>query len=578
MKTNLCILAALIAALAACLIALFILWPEERELPIQPPPPPGTEPLRKPGSDAVPGAAPAASSPSAAEPPASGRPPKPALAGETRRRISGRVVDAAGAPMPGVDVVVALPWPTTGRPPDLCDAFDMIQKNVPESWPRGSTAEDGTFVLEAPRLGRCLLLAGPPSFKEVWAEVEVRADSDPPPAVLVLEKGFAVEGRVVDGLSGQGIEGIEISARQESEVPGQGSLTRRRDSSSGPFGMFTIEGLGPGEASFELRKLPGRGYVDAGSGFKAQAGTRDFRIELFPLGAVEFRATREDTGEPLDAWIIQVRVERSPDPSRVPALGDPPGPWLFPCSVSREAPGKFLLEAIAGSRDYVFETEGFCPVRARFEVEPRERTVRGEPVVFSRGAWIEGPLSFETPQDPHEAKPTKGAFLYTEKLGVPQPALRLTRLPATEAAPEKYWIAGLEPGLYRLTALAPGFRPVQADVEARPGGTTWGISFHRRKAGDRPSLQPRFPFKERRSLPMDLDVKDLPLGETIEWISAVSGVGLHLRPDVEAEAGKDEMSVQLMVAAIPLKELVWLLLSFKGLALNEETGEIYQRD
>ncbi|MCU0723721.1 MAG: carboxypeptidase-like regulatory domain-containing protein, partial [Planctomycetes bacterium] len=462
MRRHAPVLAILAASAAAA--ALLLLLPPFGDEPV---PGPDPDPLEAPGPKDAGDGPPAPREPPPSVPPALPGIPAPAPpAGEPWARVTGNVRDEAGAPLPGVLVALAAPWGSTDRLLGPAQAFDRLRTGVPSSWASAETAADGSFALAASKPGPHLLLAGPPAFLEAWAEVGLRPGAPPAPVALVLRKGLSVEGRVADLVTGEGVEGVSILAEQPGEAFGG---TRRRKAVSAAFGRFAVEGLDAGPVLLKTVVPESLEVVAPEETIEAVGGGRDLRIDVAPVGRVEFRALWTDTGEPVDGLAHVRAADGEPGDRR----------WRhFYARVVREGPGVFVLVALAGSCDYLLAVPSLGDVRARFEVLPRRRTVRAEPVLFGRGPWLEGDLGWwADPNLPEGEALARGAQVFAERLDAPGEPVRSARIPPEKSRTVHYRVPLPGPGRWLFTALSPGCAPAQAEFAVGKGGATWNVAF-----------------------------------------------------------------------------------------------------
>ncbi len=485
---------------------------------------------------------------------------------EPRRLVKGSVTDETGLPLHGVRLVLALPW---GRGQGFAgpgEALRMFRETSMSSWPSASSMADGSFQIEATKTGRCFLIADSPSHRQECVQVDVPSGADPEAILLILAKGLSIEGKVVDGLSGKGMEGICVVMRQASR-PGFGSDdAMEKQVPAGAEGAFVAGGFRAGQVllSPKLQGMPE--YTTIRQELAVNAGDLGVRIVIWPLGSVEFMAIPEDGEDPAPV-VVQAWVTDVPGAQRYPFL-----PYnAFMPFVRQNSPSIFVLRSIAGTHEYVLEAPGFVPARVEFNVEAGKKTTRTEPVVFSRGASIGGRIKLEAVDEGGVIPPWRGGTCHFERIDRPEGFIRSVPLGDCSRIPESYSITGLEPGKYLFTILSAGRQPLQAELSVEDGPNTWDIYLRNRTAASEP-IKPRFKYQDRKNVLMTFAVSDVTLDASIEWLSALSGVGLRMGVDVE-----EDLLIQLNVQGIVFGDLLKLMLNMRNLVLDEATGEILPR-
>ncbi len=196
--------------------------------------------------------------------------------------LSGRVVDAAGDPVPSA-VVLAKP------------------AAVFTSERRTRVGPDGAFRFDALPAGRCELRAVRSGYLgRRHADVALTEGGTHDGVTITLDRGLTIAGRVVDD-SGQPVAGARVQAspsRSSRERYGGSGTSVTEDD-----GTFTIPALGPGELRVFAFK---RGYVQQPSGsIPVRAGDRRVRLTLCVERAIHGFVRREDTGQPVPDFFVR---------------------------------------------------------------------------------------------------------------------------------------------------------------------------------------------------------------------------------------------------------------------------------
>ncbi len=208
--------------------------------------------------------------------------------------LAGRVIDAGGVPVAGVEVALALA-PQSGNMP-------MAAHRVMHRGPRGRTSERGAFRLAGLPAGVGFRLTfTAEGFAPRWLEVdplepfESRADLE-----VVLESGRLAFGRVVDE-DAVPVAGAEIVLRAPriDETPGgvPGRFSTPPDQPrrlTGAEGRFEIADLAPGSYDLEVRAA---GFAPArvpGVRVEGDAETDFGTVVLIPGARVEGRVRALD--------------------------------------------------------------------------------------------------------------------------------------------------------------------------------------------------------------------------------------------------------------------------------------------
>ena len=86
--------------------------------------------------------------------------------------------------------------------------------------------------------------------------------------------------------------------------------------------------------------------------------------------------------------------------------------------------------------------------------------------------------------------------------------------------------------------------------------------------------QPRYPYKERKHIRISVDWVDCPLEEVVEQLTILTGADIKVRLDIDKS--REEMLVQFNADGYSLCDLLNVILNFKCLAIDDDTGEIFE--
>jgi hypothetical protein len=237
-------------------------------------------------------------------------------------------------------------------------------------------------------------------------------------------------------------------------------------------------------------------------------------------------------------------------------------PGKVRATITMETPGTYALRGYPSAPAYRLETHGFVPLEVRFRVQAGARTVRPSPVLFSKGGRIAGTVTLTG------AARRVASHVYYEPVRGGETAIRFIHV----SGGGEYVIKGLAPGRYRLWAFASGFRAGKTEVTVGDGETRKDFSLTLRDPTDPPAPATRA-YAECKGKTISISLMDVPFEEMVDWIREMTGADLRLRPDIDKS--EDEMMVQLQVDRIPLGEMMKLVVSLKGLKVDEQKGEIH---
>ena len=331
---------------------------------------------------------------------------------------SGRVVDDAGRPLPGIPVVLST-VPASDRRPIV--------------YPEQVTAEDGAFSWANVAAGKHALQARPPSDR--IAEplgFAMPADRDLGGLELVLREkapGY-IAGHVVDP-DGRPVAGFPVNA-----ILGSKTVSR---AATGEDGAFRLEGLGDAE-SYTITGYSGEHWTSRQAGVALY--TTDVTIVAMKRGRIVGRVIDEATRRPIEHFEVRAVFIRT----------EPGGENRFHSKwISCDSPeGQFLFEgAEPVDCEVQARAEGYIETRsARFAIPPG-----GAPdevvVALSRGASVKGTVVDE------EGQPVAGALVRAHQHDDFFPGLLEEGRPSY--APKGIWkltMSGAD-GAFDVSGLAP---------------------------------------------------------------------------------------------------------------------------
>ncbi len=243
------------------------------------------------------------------------------------------------------------------------------------------TGADGTFRVEGLAPGSLHLVVRAPGFRTANRNVTIPRGEDPTPLTIELERGYTVEGTVLDP-DGVPVEGAQVTG-------GAGHTWSR--TTSGPGGTFTLEGLARG--TVEVRATDTRGREGRAT---AEAGSAEpVTVRLHPGSTITGTVT-DTAGSPLAGAPVQAFRARGGDLLR--GTTDAAGTF----ELGPVAPGSYRVAASAPGYAEATETvtvpEDGEPEPVHLELE-EGRTIHGTVLGLSASelekctVWVSGGAS-----------------------------------------------------------------------------------------------------------------------------------------------------------------------------------------
>jgi protocatechuate 3,4-dioxygenase beta subunit len=238
-----------------------------------------------------------ASAPAAGEPPqadapkvaADARLAGPAAAGKNECTIAGRVIDADGKPVPGVEVAAVAP----GRLGEQVLA-------------RGRAGADGRFRIglaaARAKFQAVYVVAGKDGHGLAWEKIPAAAAASE--TVLRLPPEKVVRGRVLD-LQGLPVAGAEVRA---PSVPAWKDFAAwPKPAVAGKDGQFVLRGLSPDFDGYV--RVEGADFAPQLVEIKPGAANsvQEMNLTLLPAHILEGTVTGEDTGKPVPGALVKLR-------------------------------------------------------------------------------------------------------------------------------------------------------------------------------------------------------------------------------------------------------------------------------
>ena len=341
-----------------------------------------------------------------------------------RMKVSGRVLDPEGKPVPNASVMVYGASKQSG---------DTIRFGRSAPAPLGQANCDGSgrFLLEMPRIsaathhmvGAAALAAG---YGLGWVDLDV--DADAPAAEITLRPEQAIQGRLFD-IKGQFAQGVRVSVEAIGH-PERGRQSLPEGVEGGPHfwsendarlqaawpqpaisdadGRFTIRGVGRDLRVLLIAEDPRFARQRIVIDTNAAADTKQVTAAMEPAKVIIGRVTYADTGKPVPHTAISVRAYRG-------------GP-AYPSEYETDADGNFRANPFstdryavsAGARDgepYLNESTGIF----EWTKGASERRVD---LVLKRGVALRGKVVEEGSGRPVEGA-ALGYAIRDGSLGVP---------------------------------------------------------------------------------------------------------------------------------------------------------------
>jgi protocatechuate 3,4-dioxygenase beta subunit len=389
------------------------------------------------------------------------------------RRLTGRVIDRAGAAVSGARVRVVFPG---------------IPEVIVLLMPGGSglsdvSAEDGTFTMALPARN----MAPPGSGMEIVASHPVAGvgttgpvpwppepGTEPPAFEVTLSPGGVVAGAVTGG-SGEAVrgarvyvkpvfpEGLQPEAQLFSQLLKQGG---GKVNYTGPEGTYRVEGLRPGDYTVEARAM---GYaVRTIASVAVTDGEQTVDIQLEAGGAIEGRVV-DETKHPLARVEITAFLDVAVEGDRADRIGREirrfrQAGMAGSASARSDAAGRFKLENLPeGSFSILARAEGFDPAEVE-GVRP------GQPlgdIILARYGAIEGTVTsaatgapvaaFQVRLVPGEEERERWDF---SRVGVPR---------RFDEPSGQFLLENVPAGSYTLHVTAEGLAPAVEKAEVWPG-------------------------------------------------------------------------------------------------------------
>jgi RNA polymerase sigma factor (sigma-70 family) len=400
------------------------------------------------------------------QPPRAGQVPAPA---EEKKEIAitGRVLDAAGKPVAGAEVAVAirevLSFSTWER--DVIDRTEVMARTTSDA--------DGRYRLTARQLPPVTrrgvrVLARAPGHGIAWARID--PDATQAEADVRLTAEGRVAGKIFD-LEGAPLAGLTVTATRltrktdsrETLPLADGTLTATTDEQ----GRFAFRGLGPDLTAHleinDLRCAPKELDVDTGDKEAAR-----LVLGLVPAQVIEGRVVAEDTGKPVPNARLDINSYRKSEEGYTTGGGAVLG--------KADAQGRFKMSIYPGDTGFVMAIppagQPYLVNSTHFDW-PRGTVKQEVDVKLPRGVLLHGKVT-ESPS----GKPVAGAsveFQAPRSDVVKRKHAGGWRGRALTAADGSYVLAvPPEPVHVLVTAPTPDYfaEPVgSADLElARPGG------------------------------------------------------------------------------------------------------------
>jgi protocatechuate 3,4-dioxygenase beta subunit len=259
------------------------------------------------------------------------------------------------------------------------------------------------------------------------------------PLTITLDRGRAIEGRVLDSTSGQPVPAARVWTRVGRGLtwePAAGIVETRTDAK----GRFRLEGLGHGPVDVLAEA---RGF---GRGARSRAGQRGtVEIVLLPGGSIVGVVT---------------------DPHRRPVAGavvraEQTDGWLRPTLLTTDADGRFEVAGLEPKAYRVLARHpGFAPALLPSVIVEADAEASVE-LPLDAPAAVAGRLV------DLEGRPVAGDVVLVEANGSSLPESLRELLRARATAEGRFLLEGLPPGSHALQVTAPGLAARRIDFDAR---------------------------------------------------------------------------------------------------------------
>ncbi len=356
--------------------------------------------------------------------------------------LSGRVTDAAGAPVEGALVQA---WQTAGQPGQ--GRADAKGRYRIDGLPPGAAVvlphADGMYLPGSPARPVEALAAG----EAPVSQVAMLVAGEEAVLDLVLAPGVSVEGRVVDG-DGRPVEGAGVWVWPGGGVPVPSATDGSFRAVAAPGAGRVVEATAPGGRRGRSDKIV----------VPATGSLRDVEVILEAGGAVAGRVRRADGGS-LRGARLRV-VPRAPEPSN---------PWAWGGHVAA-APaatvgddGSFAAEGLAPGPCTLAAWDGDCPevVVTLGLLAPGEHR-EGIEVVLAPGAALAGRV-----QD-GAGRAVAGAQVSVQTEESARRGIGVSVIAAVTDGSGAFRVERLPRDPHAVHVRAPGFRP--ASTGGMPGG------------------------------------------------------------------------------------------------------------
>lgn len=320
---------------------------------------------------------------------------------ETGETLRGRVVDGADQPVEGVHVI----WSTFDfrsmqrRGMDLSFAPFLSQAVEGFAFPYTDAEgrfEAGPFPDDPPHRLRF--------YKEGFREVELELDLSEDEQVVVLERGGAIEGVVMDRDAAAPVTNFAIRTMDRIETradaPGRFNPFSVGEVFDDPSGRFRLDSVRAGEVEFTV-SAPGYSPRTVSGVEVVEGETKRGLIVTLRRGGVVRGVVTDGEGEPVAGATVMVleadaelgkEFRRPSDPSRLPQYLPKAAEVLPPAVLGYAAGlGLFADEAARTASDGSFEVGGLAPgPRLAVALHPDFAPTASEEFELPEGEVVEG--------------------------------------------------------------------------------------------------------------------------------------------------------------------------------------------